>query len=251
MRLSGKVALVTGGARGLGAEQARGLALEGAKVVLADILDQEGRATELEIRGKGGEAQYLRLDVTSEDQWKSVLDRTAELFGSVNILVNNAGLVIPRVPIEDRSLEDWGRILAVNATGIFLGIKHAIPHMRRVGGGSIVNIASIAALGQYSLQEVSYAASKGAVRALTKVAASQYAREGIRCNSIYPGPMDTGMLRTFIPNEEKLAARLSRVPMGRLGNAAEVVAAVIYLSSDESAFTTGCDLVVDGGALTQ
>jgi cyclopentanol dehydrogenase len=141
--------------------------------------------------------------------------------------------------------------MGVNVKGVFLGTKHAIPAMRRAGGGSIVNIASIAALGQAGIQESSYATSKGAVRVFTRVVASQYAKDKIRCNALFPGPTDTGMLRTFLPDPEALQRRLQRVPLGRLGRPEEIVAGVVFLASDESSFATGTELVIDGGALVE
>lgn len=156
---------------------------------------------------------------------------------------------MPRAPIEERSVEDWDRVMAVNVKGVFLGAKCVSPAMRGAGGGSIVNIASIAALGQFGLQESSYATSNGAIRVFSKVTASQYAKDKIGCNSLFPGPTDTGMLRTFLPDPHALKNRLSRVPLGRLGAPDEIIAGVIFLASDESFFATGAELVIDGGAL--
>jgi NAD(P)-dependent dehydrogenase (short-subunit alcohol dehydrogenase family) len=176
---------------------------------------------------------------------------TVDRFGKLNILVNNAGIVIPRVPIPDRTVEEWDRVMAVNARGVFLGTKHAIPAMRRAGGGSIVNISSVAGIGQSLHQEPAYAASKGAVRIFTKVTASQHARDGIRCNSVHPGPIDTEMIRAAMADPKALERRLERVPMRRMGTVDEVVTAVLYLASDESSYVTGAEFVIDGGALAQ
>jgi cyclopentanol dehydrogenase len=155
------------------------------------------------------------------------------------------------VPIEERTAADWDRVMAVNAKGVFLGTKHAIPAMRRAGGGSIVNISSVAGIGQSLHQEPAYAASKGAIRIFTKVTASQHARDRIRCNSVHPGPIDTEMLHSAMRDPEVLRRRLERVPLGRMGTIAEVVSAVLYLASDDSSYVTGSELVVDGGALAQ
>jgi cyclopentanol dehydrogenase len=235
----------------LGAEQVKAFAREGGKVVFGDLLDAQGKALEGDIRAAGGEVAYRHLDVTREEDWKSVVATAVERYGRLDILVNNAGVTMARAPIEERSVEDWDRVMAVNVKGVFLGIKHAIPAMRRAGGGSIVNIASIAALGQAGIQEPSYATSKGAVRVLSRIVAGQYAKDKIRCNSLYPGPTDTGMLRTFLPSPEALENRLLRVPLGRLGKPEEIVAGVLFLASDESSFATGAELVIDGGALAE
>ena len=241
-RLAGKVAIISGGARGLGAEEVKAFAREGGKVVFGDILDAQGKALEADIRKTGGEATYVHLDVTEEADWQSAVATAVGRYGRLDILVNNAGISSPRVAIEERTAEDWDRVMAVNVKGVFLGTKCSIPAMRQAGGGSIVNIASIAALGQSSIQDSSYATSKGAVRTFSKVTASQYAKDKIRCNSLYPGPTDTGMLRTFLPDPAALEKRLRRVPLGRLGTPDEIVAGVLFLASDKSSFATGTEL---------
>jgi cyclopentanol dehydrogenase len=250
-KLDGKVALISGGARGQGAAEAETFAREGAKVVFGDILDADGQKVEAAIRAAGGDAVYLHLDVTSEADWQSAVQTAVGRHGALHILVNHAGIVIPRVPIEERTAADWDRVMAVNAKGVFLGTKHAIPAMRRAGGGSIVNISSVAGIGQSLHQEPAYAASKGAIRIFTKVTASQHARDRIRCNSVHPGPIDTEMLHSAMRDPEVLRRRLERVPLGRMGTIAEVVSAVLYLASDDSSYVTGSELVVDGGALAQ
>ena len=247
-RLDGKVALISGGARGQGAAEAQTFADHGARVVFGDILDDAGREVEASVRAQGAEADYVHLDVTREDDWKRAVDHATGRFGRLDILVNNAAIVINRVPIEERTVEEWDRVQAVNARGVFLGIKHAIPAMRAAGGGSIINIVSIAGMGQSAHQEPAYAASKGAVRILSKVTAAQHAREGIRCNAVFPGPIDTDMVRAAMSDPAVLEERLTRVAMGRLGTIDEVVAAVLFLASDESSFMTGSEVVVDGGA---
>lgn len=250
-RLDGKVALISGGARGQGAAEAKTFVQEGAQVVFGDILDDAGAQVEAEIRAAGGEAVYVHLDVTSEADWSRAVQEAESRFGKLNILVNNAGIIIPRVPIEERTGDEWDRVMAVNAKGVFLGTKHAIPAMRRAGGGSIVNISSVAGIGQSLHQEPAYAASKGAVRIFTKVTASQHAKDKIRCNSVHPGPIDTEMLRSAMPDPQVLDQRLGRVPLGRMGVVEEIVAGVLFLASDDASYVTGTELVIDGGALAQ
>lgn len=250
-RLKGKVALVTGAAGGLGAAQAQALAKEGARVVVADIADLDGEKVAAAIRAEDGDAHYVHLDVTKEEDWKQAVRVTVERYGKLDVLVNNAGIVIKRVPLEERTVEEWDRVMAVNVRSVFLGTKYAIPEMRRNGGGSIVNISSLAGIGQSQFQEPAYATSKAAVRMLSKVTATQHAHEKIRCNSLHPGPTDGGMLHRFLPDPAALEQRLKRVPLGRLARVEEITAGVIFLASDESSYMTGSELVIDGGALAQ
>jgi cyclopentanol dehydrogenase len=250
-KLDGKVALISGGARGQGAAEAETFAREGAKVVFGDIRDDEGKKVAAAIHAAGGDAVYVHLDVTREMDWQSAVETAVTRYGRLHILINNAGIVIPRVPIEERTVEEWDRVMAVNARGVFLGTKHCIPVMRRGGGGSIVNISSVAGIGQSLHQEPAYAASKGAVRIFTKVTASQHAKDGIRCNSVHPGPVDTDMLHSAMPDPEVLRQRMQRVPLGRMGRVEEIVTLVLYLASDDSAWVTGSEIVIDGGALAQ
>jgi cyclopentanol dehydrogenase len=245
-KLIDKVALITGAARGLGAEMARVFAQQGAAVLVADVLD--GSEVVNEIIRTGGSARYVKLDVTNEVEWKRAVQDAVDNFGKLDILVNNAGIVPKVAPIEERTVEEWDRVMAVNVRGVFLGTKIAIPEMRRAGSSSIVNISSIAALGQWTHMEAAYAASKGAVLIFTKTTAAQYARDGIRCNSIHPGPIDTPMLRATFPDVEAMNRRLARIPLGRMGQTPEVVNAALYLASDDSSYTTGTELTVDGGA---
>ena len=247
-RLDGKVALISGGGRGQGAAEARKFTAEGAKVVFGDIRDDEGRAVEAEIKAAGGEARYVHLDVTQEADWQSAVAEAVNGYGGLHILVNNAGIVIPRVAIEDRTVEEWDLVQAVNLKGVFLGTKHSIPAMRAVGGGSIINISSVAGYGQSTTQEPAYAASKGAVRIFSKVTATQHAKDKIRCNTIFPGPVDTEMVHAAMSDPKVLAERLSRVPLGRLGRIEEIIAAVMFLASDDAAYMTGGEMVIDGGA---
>jgi cyclopentanol dehydrogenase len=250
-KLDGKVALISGGARGQGAAEAARFAAEGARVVFGDIRDAEGKKVEEAIRSAGGDATYVHLDVANELDWKAAVQTATGRYGKLDILINNAGIVIPRVAIEERTVEDWDRVMAVNARGVFLGTKHAIPAMRRAGGGSIVNLSSVAGIGQSLHQEPAYAASKGAVRIFTKVTASQHAKDKIRCNSVHPGPIDTEMLHSAMSDPSVLERRLQRVPLGRMGTVDEVVAMVLFLASDEASYVTGSEFVVDGGALAQ
>ena len=192
MRLEGKVALISGGARGQGAAEARLFAREGAKVVIGDILDAEGQQVEAEIAESGGECVYVHLDVTSEEEWQNAVSRAVAQFGKLDVLVNNAG-IFPPARIEDTTEELWDRVMDINGKGVFLGTKCAIPEMRKAGGGSIINISSTAGL-RGSPTAAAYGASKGAVRLLTKSTAIQYAGENIRANSVHPGIIETDML---------------------------------------------------------
>ena len=249
-RLDGKVAIISGGARGQGATEARMLAMEGASVVFGDILDDAGRQVEAQIRELGGEATYIHLDVTSEADWQSAVDTAVSRYGKLNVLVNNAGILI-RKTLEETTGEDWDRIMDINAKGVFLGTRAAIPAMREAGGGSIVNISSTAGLVSSPSGSASYTATKGAVRLLSKSTAIQYAREGIRCNSVHPGPIETDMIQDSLDDPAAMELRMQRLPMGRIGKPEEVAYGVIYLASDESSFVTGSELVIDGGTTAQ
>ena len=250
-KLDGKVALISGGARGQGAAEAETFVKEGAKVVFGDVRDDDGKKVEAAIRARGGDATYVHLDVTNEGDWQRAVETATSRYGKLDILINNAAITINRVPIEERTVAEWDQVMAVNAKGVFLGTKHAIPAMRRAGGGSIVNISSIAGIGQGLMQEPAYASSKGAVRIFTKVTAAQHAKDKIRCNSIHPGPVDTEMFHKAFPDKEIMARRLARIPLGRMGTVPEIVAAVLYFASDDSGFTTGSELLIDGGAMAQ
>ncbi len=246
MRLEGKVALISGGARGMGAAEARLFASEGAKVVLGDVLESEGQQVEAEIAEAGGEAVFVRLDVTSEDDWQRAVDTAIERFGGLHILVNNAG-IWNGGNVETQTVEGWDQIMDINAKGVFLGTRAAIPAMRESGSGSIVNISSVAGI-IGSVGATAYNASKGAVRLLTKSTAVQYAAEGIRCNSVHPGPIETQMIREVYPDDETRNSRVSAIPMGRMGEMDDVAKGVLFLASDEASYMTGSELVIDGGA---
>ena len=250
MRLEGKVALISGGARRMGAAEAKLFAQEGAKVIIGDVLEDLGRRTEAEINEAGGECVFLRLDVTQEAQWIAAVESAVQRFGKLDILVNNAG-VVARGILEDTSLEEWDRVMDVNAKGVFLGTKAAIVEMRKSGGGSIVNISSMSDIvGQSYIQPV-YNASKGAVRIFTKAAAIQYAKESIRVNSVHPGPIDTDMAGDRLNDAQLQQEAEQRVPLGRTARPEEVAYGVLFLASDESSFMTGSELVIDGGITAQ
>ena len=245
-RLEGKVALISGGARGQGAVEARMFAEEGASVVIGDILDDQGRQTEAELQELGYNVTYVRLDVTSESDWEAAVQSAVDTYGKLDVLLNNAGILI-RKNIEETTGEDWDRIFAVNAKGVFLGTKAAIPAMRDAGGGSIINISSTAGLVGSPNGSASYTATKGAVRLFTKSTAIQHAREGIRCNSIHPGPIETDMIADTLNDPANMALRMQRLPLGRVGKPSEIAYGAIYLASDESSFVTGSEVVIDGG----
>ncbi len=247
MRLKDKVTLVTGGAHGMGEATARLFAREGAKVVIADILEREGNAVAASIAASGGEAQFVRLDVADEQQWGEVVDQIVARYGRLDVLVNNAG--ISGGVHERMSTEHFDRLIAVNARGTFLGIKYAVPVMQKAGGGSIVNQSSISGFVGQDFVHMGYNAAKGAVRLLTKSAAVQYGKDGIRVNSVHPGfmpPMRTSVTSADPLLREKLVAAL---PLGRVGRVEEVANAILFLACDEASYITGTELVVDGGFL--
>ena len=249
MRLEGKVALISGAAKGQGETEARLFAQEGASVVLGDILESEGEAAAAAIGESGGDARFIALDVTSEDAWISAVRFTVETFGRLDVLINNAA-IYARTLIVDTDIEEWRRIMDINMTGVFLGTKHAVPAMRESGGGSIINISSTAGL-VGSARGSAYGASKGGVRLFTKYTAIQHAPDGIRANSIHPGPIDTDMIADNISTPEGRAASLARVPLGRIGTVMDVAYGALFLASDESSFVTGSELVIDGGITAQ
>lgn len=247
MRLDGKVAFISGGARGMGATEAKLFASEGAAVVFGDVLEKEGQITEAEIIDSGGKGIFIHLDVASEKSWEKAISTTIDKFGKLNILVNNAG-VSGRALIEDTSVEEWDRIMDVNAKGTFLGTKAALPELKKADGASIINISSqLGIVGSDLGVSAAYQASKGAVRLLTKATALEYASEGIRCNSVHPAPVNTELTAVSRENPEVFAKTKSNIPMGRFAEPMEIAKAVLYLASDESSFMTGSELVVDGG----
>ena len=250
MRLEGKVAFISGGARGMGAAEARLFAQEGASVAIGDVLEEEGRRVVEQISETGGRAIFLPLDVTSEAQWGSAIAATVSQFGKLDVLVNNAGISASGT-VENTTVEAWDLVMAVNAKGVFLGTKAVIPEMRRAGGGSIINISSQLGIVGVDVSSPQYQASKGAVRLLTKSAAIQYAGEGIRANSVHPGPVNTPMTESGRADRQRYELTLSRIPLGRYGESDDVAYGVVFLASDESSYMTGSELVIDGGWTAQ
>jgi NAD(P)-dependent dehydrogenase (short-subunit alcohol dehydrogenase family) len=245
MRLGGKVALITGGASGMGRSEALLFAGEGAKVVVADVLETEGRQV---AESLGGAGRFVRLDVTSEAAWQDAVAATLSSFGTLDVLVNNAGISGTFDP-DTLSTTAWDQLMNVNAKGVFLGMKHAIPVMERAGAGAIVNISSVSGfVGQKGIH-MAYNASKGAVRLMTKAAAVQYARAGVRVNSVHPGLLPAMRSSKATADPAFRQALLEGVPMGRAGRVEEVAYAVLFLASDEASYITGTELVVDGGWL--
>jgi NAD(P)-dependent dehydrogenase (short-subunit alcohol dehydrogenase family) len=247
MRMTGKVALVSGAAGGMGAATARLFAAEGAKaVVVADILDQEGKEVVAEIGKAGGHASYIHLDVTDEAQWKAAVEGTVSAHGRLDVLVNNAGISgSAETDLYDTAA--WNRLMGINATGVFLGMKYATAAMQKAGGGSIVNLSSISGIVGQGYIHVGYNASKGAVRLITKAGAAQHGKHNIRVNSVHPGLMPPMRTSGRTADPVMRAKTLKGVPMGRAGEVDEVARAILFLASDESSYVTGAELVVDGG----
>jgi len=246
MRLKNKVALITGASQGLGAEMARRFAAEGAEVFVCDLQEALGRETAAGIVKAGGRAHFQPLDVTTEDSWVRALAAVTEKCGRLDILVNNAGINI-REPIEEMKAESLDAMLAVNVKGPFLGIKHAIPLMRRQGGGSIINMSSICGMVGHKYTTEAYTVTKGALTLMTKSVGVRYARDNIRCNSIHPSTVDTPLVQILFQDPKRKEERLGEVPLGRLATAADVANAAVFLASDEASFLNGVSLPVDGG----
>ena len=258
MRLEGKVVLITAAARGvrgelmgIGGATAWVLAREGARVVLTDINEELGQKTAAQIREDGGEATFVRLDVTRELDWIDTIRTTVSSYGKLDVLVNCAGAGTgQRHALEDTPVESWDREMNSHAKAIFLGTKHAIPEMRKIGGGSIINISSI-----YGIVSppsgVAYSAAKGAIRIFSKSAAVQYAKDNIRVNSVHPGYVHTTQTRQMISEPETRQWLLDRTPIGRLATGEDIAYGILYLASDESSFVTGSELVIDGGMTAQ
>lgn len=249
MRLEGKVAIITGGANGMGAEESRLFAREGAQVVVADMRDEDGETVVSQIAEAGGTGVYVHTDVTSESDWQRAVDQAVARFGKVDILVNNAG-ISSGAYADPMDLDGWARIMDVNATGVFLGTRAAIPVMQQVGGGSIVNISSIMGFVGGEGGHPAYHASKGAVRIFTKAIAVKYGPDGIRANSVHPGfmpPMTTSQHADRSGRE----AQIQLTPLRRTGEVLEVANGVLFLASDEASFITGTELVIDGGFIAR
>ena len=247
MRLKDKVALITGAANGMGAATARLFAREGARgVVVADVLDAQGKDVVAGIEKAGGHATYLHLDVTDERDWTSAIDKTLAAYGRLDVLVNNAG--ISGSAVEDLFATDaWDKLMAINARGVFLGTKHAVAAMKRSGGGSIINLSSVSGIVGQQGVHVGYNASKAAVRLLSKTIAVQHGRDRIRVNSVHPGLMPPMITSGRTADPETRARMLKSVPLGRAGEVDEVAYAVLFLASDEASYVTRAELVVDGG----
>jgi NAD(P)-dependent dehydrogenase (short-subunit alcohol dehydrogenase family) len=247
-RLDGKVALITGGASGMGMVASKLFAAEGASVVLTDVADEPGEAVAAEIRGSGGNAAYVHADVSDEADCAAMVKAAVETFGGLHVLYNNAGVMLGddgSVTSTDASI--WDRTLSINVMGVANGCKHGIPAMIDSGGGSIVNVASFVAWMGAATSQTAYTASKGAVLAMTREIAVEYARRGIRCNALCPGPIDTPLLAELLSDPARRQRRFVHIPMGRLGQAEELAKAALFLASDDSSFMTGASLIVDGG----
>ncbi len=265
-RLDGKVALLSGAARGIGGETARRMAQAGARLVIGDVLDDRGRQTVAEINTAGGQAEYVHLDVTKEDEWNNAVGVATGKFGKLDILVNNAGVFIGK-GIEDISMAEWEKLVAVNMTGVFLGTKLCAPALRDAGkdsehGSAIVNLASVAGIVGSQLDPL-YSMTKGGVTLFTKSTALEFARKGyrIRCNSIHPGVIQTDMgEQTFVSRAQRMGSNdtqamrdlvLSTVPSGRLGVAADIAKGIVFMASDDAGYMNGAGLIIDGGMTAQ
>ncbi|WP_227396178.1 glucose 1-dehydrogenase [Jeotgalibacillus aurantiacus] len=242
-RLDGKVALITGGARGMGASHAKAFIAEGAKVVITDVLTEEGEKT---AHALGDHCVFFKHDVTSEEEWKDIVHKTEEHFGPISVLVNNAGIVIQE-PLESLSLENYRKVIDINQVGVFLGMKSVLPSMKKADKGSIINISSISGMVGQAMT-LAYNASKFAVRGMTKSAAVELGPHGIRVNSIHPGIIKTPMTQT--PElEAVLEQMLAGIPLGRQAEPEEVSALCVFLASDESSYSSGSEFIIDGGMI--
>jgi NAD(P)-dependent dehydrogenase (short-subunit alcohol dehydrogenase family) len=247
-RLDGKVALITGGASGMGKVASELFAREGAKVVLTDVADPTGEAAAQAIRDQGLEAHYVHANVSSETDAEAMVAAALERYGALHVLYNNAGVMLGddgSVTSTDEGI--WDRTLAVNVKGVAFGCKYGIPAMIAGGGGSVINVASFVAWMGAATSQTAYTSSKGAVLAMTREIAVEYARQGIRCNALCPGPIDTPLLAELLSDPAKRQRRFVHIPMGRLGRAEELAKAALFLASDDSSFMTGASLIVDGG----
>jgi cyclopentanol dehydrogenase len=246
MRLNKKTAIITGAAGGIGSAISLRFAQEGANVFLCDLEQSSGKELEKKILQAGGKAVFSPMDVTSEIDWKKMILKLMNLSHSLDILVNNAGINI-RKPIEEMEVEEWDTMMRVNVRSVFLGIKHALPLMRKQKSGSIINMSSICGLVGHKYTPEAYTASKGAVTLLTKSAAVRYAKDGVRINSLHPSTVRTDLVNKMLADPDKMRERLDEIPLGRLATVNDVVNAALYLASDESSFLTGISLPVDGG----
>ena len=247
-RLDGKVALITGAGSGMGRAAAELFAGEGARVVIADVVDDAGDTAVDAVRSAGGEATYVHADVSKWDDCVAMVRAATDTFGGLHVLYNNAGVF----PADDGGVLDtpestWERVMEINLKGVWLGCRAAIPAMLESGGGSIVNVASFVALMGAATAQIAYTASKGGVLSMTRELAVEYARQGIRANALCPGPIETPLLQELLSDPDRRARRMVHIPMGRLGRAEELAKAALFLASDDASFMTGAALVVDGG----
>ena len=248
MRLKDKVALITGGSSGIGRETALLFAQEGAAVVVADVNDTAGQETADLIKAQGGQAVYVRADVSKAADCENMVAVAEQTFGKLNIVFNNAGIMHSDDDNAVTTEESvWDLTMNINAKGVFMGCKYGIPAIKRAGGGSIINTASFVAILGAATPQIAYTASKGAVLSMTRELATIHAREGVRVNALCPGPLRTELLMKFLNTEEKKQRRLVHIPMGRFGEAKEMAYAALFLASDESSYVTGTDFLVDGG----
>jgi NAD(P)-dependent dehydrogenase (short-subunit alcohol dehydrogenase family) len=248
MRLDGKVVLITGGASGMGKVAAAVFASEGARVVLTDVADDAGEATATEIGEAGGEAAYVHADVSKEADARAMVAFAMERFGGLHVLYNNAGVMLPEDGSVDATDERiWDVTLSVNVKGVAFGCKYGVPAIITSGGGSIINVASFVAWMGAATSQTAYTSSKGAVLAMTREIAVEYAQRGVRCNALCPGPIETPLLMQLLSDDAKRQRRFVHIPMGRLGRAEELAKAALFLASDDSSFMTGASLIVDGG----
>ena len=247
-RLDGKVALITGGASGMGMVASKIFAGEGASVVLTDVTDDAGEAVAADIEAGGGRAHYVHADVSDEADAEAMVKAAADRFGGLHVLYNNAGVMMSQdgsVTETDASI--WDTTLDINVKGVAFGCKYGVPAMIASGGGSIINVASFVAWMGAATSQTAYTASKGAVLSMTREIAVEYARKGVRCNALCPGPIDTPLLAELLADPERRQRRFVHIPMGRLGQAEELAKAALFLASDDSSFMTGASLIVDGG----
>lgn len=248
MRLKGKVALITGGASGIGRASVIEFSKAGAKIVITDVNDEEGYKLEKEIVNGGGEALYVHADVSIAADCEAMVETTESEFGRLDILFNNAGIMDSHDDNTEHTTEDtWDLTMNINAKGVFLGCKYGIPALKRAGGGSIINTASFVSLLGAATPQIAYTASKGAVLSMTRELAVIHARENIRVNALCPGPLRTELLMKFLDTEAKKQRRLVHIPMGRFGEAEEMAKAALFLASDDSSYVTGTEFLVDGG----